>query len=84
MMGNYGFGTMGWFGMIIGLIITIAVIVGIILFIVWAIRRMNDNPSQSNPQATLSQSARDIAQTRYVKGEISREEYQQILSDIDR
>jgi len=31
-----------------------------------------------------SLSARDIAQSRYAKGEISREEYQQILSDLER
>lgn len=83
MMGHYGYG-MGWFGMIIGLIITIAVVVGIALLIVWAIRKTNGTSTQSGPLAPASQSAREIAQARYAKGEISREEYQQILSDIDR
>ena len=84
MMGNYGYGGMGWFGMIFGLVITIAVVIGIVLLIVWAIRKTNVNSTQSGPQATSSQSAREIAQARYAKGEINREEYQQILSDIDR
>jgi putative membrane protein len=30
------------------------------------------------------QSARDISQARYAKGEINQEEYQQILSDLGR
>jgi putative membrane protein len=42
------------------------------------------NATQPGPQAPSSQTARDIAQVRYAKGEISREEYQQILADIDR
>jgi putative membrane protein len=82
MMGNYWFGGMGWFGMIIGLVFTIAVIVGVVLLIVWAVRRTSGNSAQSGLQTTSSQSARDIAQARYAKGEINREEYQQILSDL--
>jgi putative membrane protein len=82
MMGNYWFGGMGWIGMIIGLVITIAVIVGIVVLIVWSIQRSNGNSAQSGLQTTSSQSARDIAQARYAKGEINREEYQQILSDL--
>jgi|AutmiccBRH37_all_1029493.scaffolds.fasta_scaffold48774_2 putative membrane protein len=82
MMGNYWFGGMGWIGMIIGLVITIAVIVGIVVLIVWSIQRSNGNSAQSGLKTTSSQSARDIAQARYAKGEINREEYQQILSDL--
>ena len=82
MMGDYWFGGMGWIGMIIGLVITIAVIVGIGVLIVWSVRRSNGNSAQSGLQTTSSQSARDIAQARYAKGEINREEYQQILSDL--
>ena len=82
MMGDYWFGGMGWIGMIIGLVITIAVIVGIGVLIVLSVRRSNGNSAQSGLQTTSSQSARDIAQARYAKGEINREEYQQILSDL--
>jgi putative membrane protein len=73
---------MGWFGMIIGLVFTIAVIVSVVLLIVWAVRRTSGNSAQSGLQTTSSQSAREIAQARYAKGEINREEYQQILSDL--
>ena len=81
-MGYYG--GMGWIGMILGLVFTIAVIVGLVLLVVWAVRRMSASASQGGTQITSAQSAKEIAQSRYAKGEISREEYQQILSDLGR
>jgi putative membrane protein len=87
MMGNYGnygnFGTVGWIGMIIGLVLMVAVIIGVILLIVWAARRMNSNPNRGGIQAPSNPTARDIAQARYARGEINRDEYQRILSDLD-
>jgi putative membrane protein len=82
MMGNFGYGGMGWIGMIIGLLITIAAIVGVVLLVVWAVRRMSGNTAQPVPMNMTGQSAKDIAQARYAKGEINREEYQQILADL--
>jgi len=82
MMGNYGYGGMGWIGMIVGLVITIAVIVGLVWLIVWAVRRMSTGTSQTGTQITAGQSAKDIVQARYAKGEINREEYQQLMSDL--
>jgi putative membrane protein len=84
MMGNFGYGGMGWIRMILGLVITIAVIVGLVLLVVWSVRRMSGNSVQSSSQNVTGQSAKDIAQARYAKGEINREEYQQVLSDIGR
>jgi putative membrane protein len=84
MMGNFGYGGMGWIGMILGLVVTIAVIVGLVYLVVWAVRRMSGNSAQSGSLNMPGQSARDIAQARYAKGEINREEYQQVLSDISR
>ncbi len=81
MMG--GFGGFGWIGMIVNLVITIAVIVGLVLLVVWAVRRMSGNQQAGTPNLA-GPSARDIAQTRYARGEISREEYQQIISDLAR
>ena len=82
MMGGYG--GFGLIGMILNLVITIGVIVGLVLLVVWAVRRMSGNTNQPGFQNLTGQSARDIAQVRYAKGEISREDYQQILSDIGR
>lgn len=84
MMGNYGYGGMSWIGMILGLIITIGIFVGLILLVVWIVRRTSGNTYQSGSKVISSQSARDIAQTRYAKGEITREEYQQILTDLGK
>ena len=84
MMGYYGgFGGFGWIGMIIGLVLTVAVIIGVVVLIVWAVRRMNNNPNSGGIQSSASPSARDIAQARYARGEINRDEYQRILSDLD-
>lgn len=82
MMG--GFGGYGWIGMILNLVITLGVIIGLVLLVVWAVRRTSTNNAQPGSQNLIGQSARDIAQARYAKGEISREEYQQILSDLGR
>ena len=70
--------------MILGLIFTVALIVGLVVLVVWGVRRMSGTSSQYGSPITPSQSARDIAQARYAKGEITRDEYQQILSDLSR
>lgn len=79
-----GYGGFGLIEMILSLVITIGVTVGLVLLVVWAVRRMSGNSAQPGSLNLTSQSARDIAQVRYAKGEISREEYQQILSDLAR
>ncbi len=83
MMGYYGFGTLGWVGMIIGMVLTVAVIVGIIVLIVWAVRRMSSASGSGSIQNPNAPSAKEIAQARYARGEINRDEYQRILSDLD-
>lgn len=78
----YGFGGYGWIGMILNLVITLGVIIGLVFLVVWAVRRMSGTNVLPGSQAATGQSARDIAQARYARGEINREEYQQILSDL--
>ena len=82
MMGYYG--GFGWIGMILNLVVTIGVIVGLVLLVVWAVRRTSGSSSQAGSQNPSGPSARDIVQARYARGEISREEYQQILADLGR
>jgi len=85
-----GFGPFGWIGAIIGVLITIAIVVALVWLVVWAIRsisgRQNHHMVQQNLPAagTGAQTAKEIAQTRYAKGEINREEYQQILADLNQ
>ncbi len=84
MMGYYGgFGTFGWIGMIIGLVLTVAVVVGIIILVVWAVRRMSSASNTGAMQNPNAPSAKEIAQARYARGEINRDEYQRILADLD-
>jgi putative membrane protein len=82
MMGTYGYGGFGWIGMILNLIITVGVIVGVILLVVWLVRRFSGNSTSSILQTGSGQSAKEIAQARYARGEISRDEYQNILADL--
>ena len=73
MMGGgmmYGF---GW----IGLLLNIAIIVGIVILVVWAVKRFTSGSS-----STTIQTPHEILQTRYARGEITRDQYQQMLSDL--
>ena len=75
--GMMGFGGMGLLGGIIGLILNLAILIGFVLLVVWAVKRFTSN----NSSPTL-QSPKEILQTRYARGELTREQYQQMLSDL--
>ncbi len=75
-----GIGGLGWIGMILNLVFTIGLIVAVIWFAAWAVRRFTSAPRSG--QAENSTSARDLLQIRYARGEITREQYQQMLSDL--
>ena len=76
MMGMHGFG-MGLFGGWIGLIFNLAILIGIVFLIVWAVKRFT-----SSTNSPTLQTPREILQSRYARGEITREQYQQMLSDL--
>lgn len=75
--GMMGFGSFG----LIGLLFNLAIIVGIVVLVVWAVRRFTNGTSNWN-QSSGSQSPREILQARYARGEITREQYQQMLNDL--
>jgi putative membrane protein len=75
-----GYGMMGGFGLV-GLAINIAIIVGIVVLAVWAVKRFSAG-STNWGQTSSSQSPREILQARYARGELTREQYQQMLSDL--
>ena len=91
MMGPGLFGCCGWGGSFgyygwIGLIINILVVVAIIWLVVWLVRRLSSNGSGTNAffnQPGAGQSPREILQARYARGEITREQYQEILVDLN-
>jgi len=63
MMDGYGFG-------LIGLIFNLAILVGIVLLIIWAVRRFSGGTASSR-----GQTPREILQMRYARGEITRDQY---------
>lgn len=81
MMG--GGGMMGGFGGggLIGLILNLAIIIGIVILVVWAVKRFTSGTANGN-QTSGNQSPREILQARYARGEITRDQYQQILQDL--
>lgn len=83
--GNWGsvgnFGVWGWVGFILNLVIWVGLLVGLILLVVWAARRAR--VSAATGVSTGGQpTAKEILQARYVRGEINREQYQQMLDDV--
>jgi len=80
-----GWGTFGWPGMILGWIVNIGLIVGVVLLVVWLVRRVAApgqglaNPFQAQ---TGFPTPREVLQTRYARGEITREQYLEILGDL--
>ena len=78
MMGMHGFGGMGLFGGWIGLLFNLAIIIGIVILVVWAVKRFTSGSVSSG-----GQTPRDILQARYARGEITRDQYQQILLDLN-
>ena len=84
-MHGFGFGGFGWISMILNWIIIIGFIVGLVLLIVWLARKISPNgfmkgEMSSSQRATTS--PREILQARYASGEITKEQYKEILADL--
>ncbi len=78
-----GFGAYGWLGLIFNLLIIIAVI----WLVVWAIRRLSAAGGTSARNGSFADgpngpSPREILQARYARGEITREQYREMLDDL--
>ncbi len=79
----YGwYGGYGWIGMIISLIFGLLLLGGLVWLVVWAIRRSGTGTYTNSAPGGIS--AKEIAQQRYARGEITREQYQQLLEDLTR
>lgn len=76
-----GFGV--WIIQVLNFVLLLAILIGLVFLIVWVVRRLSGG-AQSGTQSVGGPSPRDIVQARYARGEITREEYQQILSDLDK
>jgi len=82
-----GFGAFGLLGLILNLVITVGLIVGVVLLIVWLWRWVNSGGqvwSARQQPPTTGDSSKEILQVRYARGEITREQYQQMLVDLSQ
>lgn len=70
-----GFGLWGWIGLILNLVFWIGFLVALVVFVFWAIRRVRV-PATTGPHAIGQPTANEILQTRYARGDITREQYQ--------
>jgi putative membrane protein len=80
-----GYGGFGLIGLIFNAVIAVALLLALVLFIVWLWRRVNaggQGMSTSQQSTRSDASAKEILQVRYARGEITREQYQQMLGDL--
>jgi putative membrane protein len=75
MMGNYGYGMMGYGGMFFGFLIWIIIIV-LAYFLIKSLIEKNKTHSVEG------KSALDHAKERYAKGEITKEELEEIKKNL--
>jgi len=77
-------GGFGWPGMIFGGLFLLLILVGLVFIIVWAVRggRRHGMPYYA-PQASGGPMAKDILQARFAKGEITKEQYREMLAEIE-
>jgi len=75
MMGNYGYGMMGYGGMFFGLLFWILIIVVAYLLIKNLI-------NQSKTHSDEGKLALDHAKERYAKGEITKEEFEEMKKNL--
>jgi putative membrane protein len=80
-LGN--FGVLGWIGLILNLIFWIGLIVGFAVLVVWAIRRAQV-PAGTVAYGSGQPTTKAILQTRYARGEITRDQYQRMKQDIGK
>lgn len=85
MMGETMFGTgFGLYGLL-GMVFNIAILVGMVVLVVWAVQKFTGSGSSGGgggQQTGQSPTARELLDQRYARGELSREEYQEKLHDI--
>jgi putative membrane protein len=78
MMGGFFGGGLGIIGMVIGYIFTALIIAGIIILIIWIVKRAGS----SGIERTSNSGAVEILKQRYARGEITKREFDDIGKDL--
>jgi putative membrane protein len=79
-----GYGSFGLIGALFSLVLTAAVIAGLVLLALWLVRRFSPGGTTQHASAGMRAdlSPREVLYMRYARGEITREQYQQMLADL--
>ncbi|MBI2864366.1 MAG: SHOCT domain-containing protein [Chloroflexi bacterium] len=80
MMGGFGMGGLGGFGMLLGGGFSLLLLVGLVFLVVWGIGQFTRSAPQVSPAG--SSGALETLKTRYVRGEITKAEYDQMKADL--
>ncbi len=87
MIGMMGYGVYGWVGLIINLVITVAILIGLAFLVIWIVRRANSGGqflTIAQRPGEAASSPKEILQARYARGEITRDQYLQMLADLNQ
>ena len=76
MMMGWGWGASPWWG-IAGMVFRLAILVGLILLVVWAVRQFAPAGGPAGSRAL------EILRERYARGEITRQQYEQMRRDLE-
>ncbi len=69
--------------LIIGLFFVV-MIIALVVLVIWAVRRTPSSAKNgSSSAAVYPQSPKEMLQMRYASGEITREQYQEMLRDLE-
>ena len=81
--GCCGYGSFGLIGLIFNLIVTVGLIAGIAALVIWLVRWPSaGGHGETAPEGTAQVSPRELLKIRYARGEITREQYLQMLDDL--
>ncbi len=72
----------GWLDMVLNLVINLVVIIGFVLLIAWFVRRIFPAYELTGGWGGTLLTAKEVLQARYARGEITREQYKKMLSDL--
>lgn len=77
---GYGSGAGAWMGIGLMMFFGLIVLVGIVLLVVWIVRSGSHGPMMMHQSGTSA--ACDVAKQRYARGEITKEQFDEICRTV--
>ena len=78
---GWGNGFGGWAMMGFGFVFWLIIVAGIVALVIWAVRKSS---GRSYGLSSPEPDALEIARRRYARGEISKEQFEQLKQDLSR